>query len=989
MKPRATKRTAAAVLLPALLFLLLPATPARAQGYGFIPYYGKNKVKYDTFAWRVYKSPHFEVYYYPEFEQHLARVTSYLESAYQKLAAGLKHELSHPVPAILYKTWTEFEQTNLNPGFLPEGVLAFAEPGRGRLTLPIDLPPDKLSETIQHEMTHIFAFDIIPRTILQRGIPLWIDEGLASYFEGVWAPLDLMMIRDAAITEQIPKLSKSEFQPLSGRLVYNMGHAGFEFIESRYGKEGIRQFLYTLRKGILGGTVDDIFQQAFRITPDDFDQAFAKWLQERFKPFRDKERPGDYGRNLSPNPEKTSYTQVFGFAPSPSGEVIAALTANRNEGQADIVLLSAKDGTVMRNLTSGLTGSAFESLSLNEDFVAGRSLTFDPGGDTVGFFARKGRRRSFFQVSVLDGSVQRHIPMLQDQVQAPCLLPGGKQVIYAGLREGVSDIWLLDLESGEAKNLTQDPYFDTNPQVSPDGKTVVYSRRVSGHDKIYAFPLADPQKKTQLTFGPFDDDTPIYSADGNLVYYSSTEDDDIYNLRSLDLRTGAVKQYSDVLGGNMAPAPLVGRPSERLAFISYLKGEYNLHTKDTADVSREIEQDVRTAAEGLVDFVPDVVHQVIPENKRSKRKFEGLRLEGRPPIDLGVTSGGDFFGGTQVALTDIMEDHTFLLTILSVRGYRIYDGQYINLSRRFHYGVQGFDRTQFFYPNYYIPTSGFSRDGVLATQRYRGGLIIGQYPLDKQRRIDVSAGVIDIREQYDNDYYQQLVQQQAVQSGQTLFLNNGTYVPFSVRLTEETTKFASFGPLDGQTFSLGAEAAPPIAGTLSRYTLDADLRKYIRLGSSSTLFALRLYGFYGRGDNPSIQYFGGNSELRGYDYLSFSGNQGFHGNVELRFPLVNLAATPIGLIGPVRGTFFFGFGGAHYKGQQFQFATTEDGLSYVNDPVFGEPVSGFRLIDGRASFGFGLQVFVLGYPMHFDWSKLTDMQKASPSKFDFWIGFDF
>ena len=39
----------------------------------FVPYFGKNKVSYDTFAWRVYKSPHFEVYYYPEFEQHLAK----------------------------------------------------------------------------------------------------------------------------------------------------------------------------------------------------------------------------------------------------------------------------------------------------------------------------------------------------------------------------------------------------------------------------------------------------------------------------------------------------------------------------------------------------------------------------------------------------------------------------------------------------------------------------------------------------------------------------------------------------------------------------------------------------------------------------------------------------------------------------------------------------------------------------------------------------
>jgi outer membrane protein assembly factor BamA len=381
---------------------------------------------------------------------------------------------------------------------------------------------------------------------------------------------------------------------------------------------------------------------------------------------------------------------------------------------------------------------------------------------------------------------------------------------------------------------------------------------------------------------------------------------------------------------------------------------------------------------------------VVPENKRSKRKFEGLRLEGRPPIDLGVTSGGDFFGGTQVALTDIMQDHTFLLTILSVRGYRIYEGQYVNLSRRFQYGIQGFDRTFFYYPTYYIPTFSFSRDGVLATQRYRGGLFIGQYPIDKLRRLEFSAGVVDIREQYEDPFYQEQVEQQAQAAGQPLFMNNGTYAPFSVRLTEETTKFASFGPLSGQTYSVGVEAAPPIGGLLSRYTFSADLRKYLRLGSTDSLLAMRLYGFYGRGDNPAIQYFGGNNELRGFPYLSFSGNQGFYGNVELRFPLVNLALTPIGLLGPVRGTFFFNIGGAHYEGQPYKFATSGDGISYVDDPIFGEKVSGLRLVDGRASFGFGLQVFVLGYPMHFDWSRLTDLQNVSDTtQFDFWIGFDF
>ena len=150
------------------------------------------------------------------------------------------------------------------------------------------------------------------------------------------------------------------------------------------------------------------------------------------------------------------------------------------------------------------------------------------------------------------------------------------------------------------------------------------------------------------------------------------------------------------------------------------------------------------------------------------------------------------------------------------------------------------------------------------------------------------------------------------------------------------------------------------------------------------------------GDNPGIFYFGGNSELRGYRYQSQNGNEGFFANVELRVPLIDVMATPIGLLGPVRGTAFIGMGGARYRGEPFNCWTSDSGTSFINfDPndattFFGEPAQGFHLQDCQASYGFGLQFFFLGYPLHFDWSKLTDFAVvAKRSRFDFWIGFDF
>jgi hypothetical protein len=985
MKARATLVRLAAALGVSLAL----AAPAQAQ---FIPYFGKNKVKYDNFNWRVYKSPHFEIYYYPEFEQHLGRVSSYAESAYQKVSGELKHEITFPIPLILYKTHSEFEQTNLFPDFVPEGVLAFAEPVRDRMVLPIDEPYDKLQGLITHELTHIFEFDLIPRSVLSRNVPLWVDEGLADYMRATWDNLDLMTLRDAAVVDQVPRLSRlgNERDNTNPRLVYNLGHAAFEFIAARYGKEGIRQFLYTLRKNLLGGGAEDIYQQAFRVKPEEFDDAFDKWLKERFKPFRDKQRPSDYGRDLAPDQDKSSFTQVFSFAPSPTGELVAAISGNRADGEADVVLLSTKDRVVVRNLTKGYTGE-FEGLSISNDFVAGRSLAFDPKGDTVAFFARTGKGRSLILVSALTGRIVRRLPVSLDQPSGPCLLPDGRHALFSALKEGIADIYGMDLETGEIKNLTNDPFADSDPQVSPDGALVVYNRRVSGYEKIYSFPLADPSKKTQLTFGAFDDMAPSFSSDGIRVYYASDENDDIFNVRSLDLITGVVRQYTDVLGGNMAPATLPGKAGDRVAFISYFKGEYRLHSIETGDPLSEPDAEVRASSEEIVDFQPDVTHQVLPQNKRKKRLFEKLYLEGRPPINVGVTSSGDFFGGTAVALTDVLGDQNFVATALSIREYRTYEGTYINLASRFHYGLSAYDTTRFFYSNYYVPQNYYSRDGAFLTQRLTGASLIGQYPLSKFRRLELSASAVRINEKYEDPSVTQAVIDAGGNPGAVL--SNATFLPVNVGFVQETTRFREYGPLDGSTVAVNLEIAPGFGA--SRRGADIDARKYLRLGSSSAVFALRARAFHSEGDNPAIRYFGGNMELRGYGYSSFSGNTGFFANTELRFPVINAMATPIGILGPVRGTFFAGIGGAKYKGQVYDFWTKDAGVSYVkldpNDPstYFGEPVDGLHLVDGRASVGFGLQFFFLGYPLHFDFTKLTDLKVFSKTQFDFWIGFDF
>src|SRR5687767_15207384 len=533
----------------ALAAVVIVATSVAAQT-PYVPYHGKNQVRYDRFEWWTYETDHFIIYYYPEIEPHLERMTSYAESAYQHVSSELKYDLAHKVPLILFQTSSEFQQQNVVPGAAQEGVGAFAEPVRQRIVMPMDEPPDLLYRLIVHELTHQFEFDMIPTSLIRRSVPLWVNEGLSDYMTGVWRPIDLMTVRDAAVADIVPKMSQLEGYAQTGsvRMIYNLGHAVFEFIESRWGKEGIRQYLFSLRKSVIGGG-EDAYMEAFKLTPEEFDLEFDKYLKDRFKPFRDKERPADYGRNLAPNPERSSFVGSYSIEPSPSGDLIAMVTGNRRDQEMDIVLMSAKDGSIIRNLTSGFDQDrGFEFIVQN----GMRSntvpwMSWSPSGDQVAYFVRAEKWRTLILQNVLNRNVDQRVELRTgDDPESPALSPGGQKVAFAALQGGVGDIWVVDLASREVTNLTKDGFADSGPTWSPDGRSIVYVARVSGNEKLFRLDVATGQK-TQLTFGTHDDSSAQF-LDAETLVFSSTATDpaqpvepevsrngNVYNIWTLNL----------------------------------------------------------------------------------------------------------------------------------------------------------------------------------------------------------------------------------------------------------------------------------------------------------------------------------------------------------------------------------------------------------------------------------------------------------------------
>ncbi|PYR24040.1 MAG: hypothetical protein DMF92_23445, partial [Acidobacteria bacterium] len=660
---------------------------------------------------------------------------------------------------------------------------------------------------------------------------------------------------------------------------------------------------FSLRKSVIGGG-EDAYEDALRMKKDEFDQAFERYLKDRFKPFRDKERPIDYGRDLSPNKEKTNFAEAFSIAPSPSGDLIAAVTVNRKDRELDIVLLSAKDGSLVRNLTSGFDKDmGFDHLvQRGERTNVMPWMAWSPKGDRIAYFVRTEKERTLIVQNVLTRNIEERVAMKSvDEPESPSFSPDGKTIAFAALRGAIGDIYTVDLGTKQVTNLTNDDFADYGPTYSLDGAFIVYNARVSGNQKLFRLDL-DTKKKTQLTFGTQDfgtqDETAAQFIDDHTLVFSSTATDpavplepevakngNIYNIWTLDLKTGELRQYTDALGGNWSAVVLNEGKTNRIGFISYYKGEFGIHTIERKEPLHTAATADFGAPGAIIDFQAPLTHTLVAENQRKKGAFEKMFLEGRPPVNVGVTNNGDVFGGSEISFGDVLGDQQFNLFVASIAQYRTMSLAYVNLSRRFQFALQGFSQTQFFYGQlgglFYDPAFSqfISRDQAIATRTVRGGTAFGIYPLDRYHRIQVSGGLVQLREEYNDPQVADIAQgYQVAQFGRTVF-SNGTLLPFGAEFIQETTVFREFGPLAGSTMRLAYNVAPKIAGTLSRQTFDADARHYLRLGGSGVL-ATRIRGFKSIGDFPDFVYFGGNSEMRGYDYLQFAGQNVVFANAE-------------------------------------------------------------------------------------------------------------
>ncbi len=319
---------------------------------------------------------------------------------------------------------------------------------------------------------------------------------------------------------------------------------------------------------------------------------------------------------------------------------------------------------------------------MNVDRMAMHWMSWSPKGDRLAYFVRTEKERALIVQNVLTRKIELRIPMRSvDEPESPSFSPDGRLIAFSALRGGIGDIYTVDLQTLEVVNLTTDDFFDYGPTYALDGKSIIYNVRVSGNQKLFRMDLAS-KRKTQITFGTHDEASAQFIDDHTIVFSSTATDpatpidpeiaknSNIYNIWTLDLNTGDLKQFTDALGGNISPIVLRDGKTHRIAFISYYKGEYSVHILERTEPLHTVATSDFGAPGPIIDFQAPLAHTLVTANARPKGAWEKMFLEGRPPVNIGVSSDGDVFGGTQITFGDVLGDKQINLYAASISQYR-------------------------------------------------------------------------------------------------------------------------------------------------------------------------------------------------------------------------------------------------------------------------------------------------------------------------------
>ena len=899
------------VFIFSLVLILLNIIPATVSSQ----YFGRNKPGYRTFKYDAIHTPNFEIYHYLRNDTFITQFAQWAEEWYSMHQGIFRDTFKQKNPLILYSHHSDFQQTTAIGGIIGTTTGGVTESLKNRVIMPVAPTLAQTDHVLGHELVHAFQFNRLLNKDSIRGsslnnIPLWMIEGMAEYFSiGSVDPNTAMWMRDALVHDDFPTLKQLSTE--SKYFPYRYGHAFWSMIGKTWGDSLIIPlFTNTARYG-LDKALDSLLGFDSKILSGLWKNAmetyYSKFIDDSVTYLSGNKiiSADNSGRmNLSPSL-------------SPDGKHLAFFS-EKDIFSLDLYLADAETGKIIKKLSSVTRNHDIDDFSFNES--AG---TWSPDSKKFAFVIfQKGKNR-LAVVDVRRARITEEIELgTIASFSNPEWSPDGRYIAFSGLVEGIGDLYLYDMRTGDVKQLTEGFSSKIHPSWSPDGNHIVYVDEVINSDnkaKKFSTSLkiinVHSQEIRDLGIFPGADNlNPRYSHDGNSIYFLSNSDG-FRNLFSYELETDKVFRLTRFKTGisgltPFSPAMSAAAGSDKLAYTYYNKNNYEIYTATSTDFRyQEVEKSV-------VDFEPGTLpplnhnysnivdaslyrrwsNDILPEDSimqvpyRANFKPDYISNTAGIGISTGRYNTNNMAGSVTMIFSDMVGNNQ-LYSILALNG-EIYDfgGQvaYINQTRKFNWGLSAshipyrfgdmfFRRdTLSFRSNdevYKMPVTDLVLDYI---RMFEDNFSFFTYhALSQTRRIEAGASAawyyyrIDRYHSYYDDFWYPVAYSKERRPAPP----GNNYQKLDLAYVTDNSYFGMTAPMRGGRARYQLEK---YFGAVDFFTGLLDYRKYYFINPLTVAFRFYHYGRYGKGSDTDLIspiYIGYPWLVRGYENVSFYGNR--------------------------------------------------------------------------------------------------------------------
>src|SRR5690554_4024047 len=448
-----------------IFILLLIGSSMHAQFYqGSQNEFGKNRVQYREFLWQQYRFQEYDTYFYEGGQQLATFASKVAKKNILELEDVFDYTISDKIQFIIYNTHADFKQSNI-------GITGDEEYNIGGATRIVGskvfvyFEGDyvKFEQQIRDGIARVLVEsslyggnwrDVIKSSTLLN-LPDWYVEGLIMYASGNLDRDTESLIRDGVMEGRYQK-----FNRLEGREAHIAGYALWKYVADTYGENIIPNILYMSRVSrnvesgflyVLGKSLETITKEFIAYYKGEY--VVAELTKQEIL--------------LTELPIKTKKNRVYTqFEISPDGR--HAVYVSNILGQYRIFLYDITKDKRKKIL------KAEHKLERIVDYSF-PVIAWHPSGGAFAYVTERRGKLILNSYNIEDKKTTRREVFQLDKILAMEYSPNGQQIIFSGVDNGQTDLYLYYNIGNRQERLTNDFYGDFDPSFSLDGNRIIFA----------------------------------------------------------------------------------------------------------------------------------------------------------------------------------------------------------------------------------------------------------------------------------------------------------------------------------------------------------------------------------------------------------------------------------------------------------------------------------------------------------------------------------